>query len=235
MAIPGVLRCARTRAYAPAPARALGRTGLPVMFAAPWWRQPVRTAPARSRLSRPSAPPASSRTAPRRVVLASARLRASKRPAFMVISSGEGSAGERAPCHHHTPGTVQVNHVGVTRRTPCLGLCRMRGIRVPCPDPRHARANQRRQAIRCRYADCWTSMPNVLPASRGQGRVLLESGPVPALWRSACWGRAVWGHTPSPTSWRHKTPLSGERQAAVFRRGCVPRAPDERSTHQTRA
>jgi hypothetical protein len=42
------------------------------------------------------------------------------------------------------------------------------------------------------------SMPNRAQLSRGRGRILGDMEPTPALWRSACQGRVVWGQTPSP-------------------------------------
>jgi hypothetical protein len=56
---------------------------------------------------------------------------------------------------------------------------------LACRNRRAIHASQRGHAVGCRGADRWVSMPNGAQLSRGRGRVFLESGPSPALWRSA--------------------------------------------------
>ena len=93
---------------------------------------------------------------------------------------------------------------GVWRRG-ATGICVGPGSAAPCTRSRYDRSDlapprsrkplpTRGTILRARIARC--PCRTALSARHVQGRVLLESGLTPALWRSACTGRSVLGPPP---------------------------------------
>jgi hypothetical protein len=109
--------------------------------------------------------------------------------------------------HHlttHTPVMLGTSRESsrLTKQTQYLGLYGVRGMpgAVRFRSPRAEHPPQPGDTVAGRGSlgcPCRT----VLPASRGRGRVFLESGPTPALWRSAFRGGRDSFAAPSPPSW----------------------------------